>query len=82
MVLEKLISGVKIVVNRVKEFGMVYPLVLEEKLLLPQHTHPPSPTPSCWRPREQFLCGKEQNTFRSRLAHAFDINGHDPRLYQ
>lgn len=67
MVLENSTSGGRIVVNRVTGFDMVYLLVWEEKLLPPQHTHLPSPIPSCLPIGENFMCRKERNTPRSRL---------------
>lgn len=76
--LEKLTSVEKIFAIRVKEFGTAYLLVLEERLLLPQHTRLPSPTPSFCRLMATNRW-KEGSTSRSSFCYAFDINGSNSR---
>lgn len=71
-----------IVVTRGKESGTAYQLVLEEMLLLRQHTRLPSPTPSFWRLITNTRVERNGVPFGLRIAHAFDINGHDSLLYQ
>lgn len=73
MDLERSTFDERTVLNHVKGFDKVCRLVWEEKLLLPQHTRLPSPTPSFLLIEEVSKRRKEEY-LSVKAPHAFHIN--------